>query len=191
MLEHHSPELPRPARRLAAALPSWPLEMVLSRALRSLASRRPELFERLGVHSRCVFVVRPTDLDFAFSVVPHRWQGRVSLVRPETRGDVHIEGPLLSLIGLLDGSLDGDALFFNRVISVTGRTDALLALRNAIEEAELRPSDLLGVGGRAGTFADTTILRAIEALQRMGASKEDSKEDSDLSSVSSTPAGAF
>ncbi|PTW61004.1 putative lipid carrier protein YhbT [Breoghania corrubedonensis] len=167
MLEHQSPELPRPARLLAAALPSWPLEMVLTRALRALADRRPELFERLGVHSRCVFVVRPTDLDFAFSVVPHRWQGRVSVVRPETRGDVHIEGPLLRLLGLLDGSLDGDALFFNRVISVSGRTDALLALRNAIEEAELAPSDLLGVSGRVGRFADAAILRAIQALQGM------------------------
>ncbi|MDJ0929856.1 SCP2 sterol-binding domain-containing protein [Breoghania sp.] len=176
MLEQRMPELPHPARWLAAALLSWPLEMILTRTLHDLAERRPELFERLGDHSRCVFVVRPTDPDFAFFVVPHRWQGKVSLVRPETCGDVHIEGPLLGLLGLLDGTLDGDALFFNRVISVSGRTDALLALRNAIEEVELRPSNLLGVSGRPGEIADMAVLRALEALQRMGEPKDGTAE---------------
>ncbi|WP_321341321.1 lipid carrier [Breoghania sp.] len=190
MLDNQSPELPRPFRRLAAALPSWPLEMVLTRALRSLAERRPELFERLGVHSRCTFIVRPTDLDYAFSVVPHRWQGRVKLVLPETRGDVYIEGPLLSLLGLLDGTLDGDALFFNRVISVRGRTDALLALRNAIEEAELRPSDLLGVSGKAGQYTDAAVLRAIGMLQRIATRSQPSDTNPDTDDIPPHPAGA-
>ncbi|WP_319774102.1 lipid carrier [Breoghania sp.] len=190
MLDNQSPELPRPFRRLAAALPSWPLEMVLTRALRSLAERRPELFERLGVHSRCTFIVRPTDLDYAFSVVPHRWRGGVKLVLPQTRGDVYIEGPLLSLLGLLDGSLDGDALFFNRVISVRGRTDALLALRNAIEEAELRPSDLLGVSGKAGQYADAGVLRAIAMLQRMASRDGAGDATSEPNDLPPHPAGA-
>ncbi len=74
-----------------------------------------------------------------------------------TPSDVVIRGPILLLLGILDGSLDGDALFFHRAISVSGRTEAVVALRNAIEDAELRPSDLLGLRGILARLADSGI----------------------------------
>jgi predicted lipid carrier protein YhbT len=70
------------------------------------------------------------------------------------------------LLGILDGTLDGDALFFHRSISVSGRTEAVVALRNAIEDAELRPSDMLGIGGQLAQIADTGILGALAFARR-------------------------
>jgi predicted lipid carrier protein YhbT len=49
--------------------------------------------------------------------------------------DVRVTGTIAALIGLVDGSCDGDALFFSRDIQVEGDMEAAVALRNAIDEA--------------------------------------------------------
>ncbi|MFC5384543.1 SCP2 domain-containing protein [Aquamicrobium segne] len=161
--------------RLLPAFPGRPLGPLLTQALRSLARRRPETFERLGEFSKARFLIDPSDLPFAFHVVP---DGQAALVRTADRQstadfDVTIRGPILLLLGILDGSLDGDALFFHRAITVSGRTEAVVALRNAIEDAELRPSDLLGLRGAVARFADTGILNGLLLARRFvaGASR--------------------
>ena len=68
----------------------------------------------------------------------------------------------MALLGIVDGTFDGDALFFRRTISITGRTEAIVALRNAIEDAELQPSDLLGLKGMAASIANTAILGGVD-----------------------------
>jgi predicted lipid carrier protein YhbT len=161
--------LPEPIRRFLPAFSGRPLGPLLTQALRSLARRRPEAFERLGEFGKAHFLIDPTDLPFSFHVVP---DGRAALVRPTGKSgappsDVVIRGPLLLLLGILDGSLDGDALFFHRAISVSGRTEAVVALRNAIEDAELRPSDLLGLGGSVARFADSGILGGLSLARQI------------------------
>ena len=37
---------------------------------------------------------------------------------------------------MIDGSLDGDALFFSRDLRVSGDTEAVVALRNALDDFE-------------------------------------------------------
>jgi len=66
--------------------------------------------------------------------------------------------------------LGRDAAFFHRTISVSGRTEAVVALRNAIEDAELRPSDLLGLRGTLARFADAGILGGLGAVRHLAAS---------------------
>lgn len=160
--------LPNPIR-LLPAFPGRLLGPLLTQALRSLARRRPEAFERLGEFSQAHFLIDPTDLPFAFHVVP---DGRNALVSATARSkaapsDVVIRGPILLLLGILDGSLDGDALFFHRAVSVTGRTEAVVALRNAIEDAELQPSDLLGFSGALGRLANSGILGGLSLARQI------------------------
>lgn len=155
--------------RLLPAFPGRPLGPLLTQALRSLARRRPEAFERLGEFSKARFLIDPTDLPFAFHVVP---DGEAATVRATGKSgaaasDVVIRGPILLLLGILDGTLDGDALFFHRAISVSGRTEAVVALRNAIEDAELRPSDLLGLSGAAARLADSGILGGLSLARQI------------------------
>jgi predicted lipid carrier protein YhbT len=40
-------------------------------------------------------------------------------------------------MGLVDGTYDGDALFFSRDIAVDGDIEAVLALRNAVDDASI------------------------------------------------------
>lgn len=157
---------------LVRAMPPFaglPLGPFLTVSLRALARRRPQVFERLGEHRRARYLIDPTDLPFAFCVVP---DGTAAVVRmvfrsSEAPSDVAIRGPILTLLGILEGTLDGDALFFHRAISVTGKTEAVVALRNAIEDAELRPSDLLGLPGAFGRVADAGILGGLDVARRL------------------------
>lgn len=172
MVEHYKGELPYLLRLLVKPAGMLPLGFVLTHAVRDLARRRPALFERLGEYRRSVFFIDPSDLAFAFLMVPDGAVAQISVVskRSPALSDVIVRGPLLSLLGLLDGTFDGDALFFNRAISVSGKTDAVLALRNAIEDADLKPSDFLGLGGRAGPLADSFVLNAVAAARRLAGS---------------------
>lgn len=164
--------LPAFARRMLPPFAGLPLGPFLTLSLRSLARRRPQVFERLGEHRRARYLIDPTDLPFAFCVVPDGTAATVRVVfrNAETPSDVAIRGPILVLLGVLEGALDGDALFFHRAISVTGKTEAVVALRNAIEDAELRPSDLLGLTGVLGKFADAGILGGLDMARRVATS---------------------
>lgn len=162
-------ELPYLMRLLAAPSGMLPLGFLLTRSLRDLARRKPQLFERLGDHRRSSFFIDPADLGYAFLMVPDGRSAQVKMVNKKASGasDVVVRGPLLSLLGLLDGTFDGDALFFSRGISVSGKVDALLALRNAIEDADLKPSDFIGLGGGIGSVADSLVLNAISMARRL------------------------
>ena len=163
--------LPAFARRLPP-FTGLPLGPLLTLSLRALARRRPGLFERLGEHRGAHYLIDPTDLPFAFAVVPDGTASvvRVTGKRDDMASDVTIRGPLLMLLGILDGTLDGDALFFHRTVAVSGRTEAVVALRNAIEDAELRPSDLLGLRGTLARFADAGVLGGLSAVRHFAAS---------------------
>lgn len=163
--------LPAFVRSLSPAFAGLPLGPALTLSLRALARRRPGLFERLGEYSRERFLVDPVDLGFAFVVVPDGERATVRVTGKDGAQacDVVVRGPILSLLALLDGTQDGDALFFNRVISIGGRTEAVLALRNAIEDAELTPSDLIGLSGTPGRLADAGILGGLDLARRFAA----------------------
>lgn len=162
--------LPALAGRLLPRFAALPLGPALTFSLRSLARRRPRLFERLGDHGRARYLVDPVDLGFAFIVVPDGQRLTVHVASKTATASVVVRGPLLALLGLLDGTLDGDALFFNRVIEIGGRTEAVVALRNAIEDAELSPADLLGLSGPLARLANEGITGGLDLARRLAAS---------------------
>lgn len=170
--------LPTFVQRLLPPAAGLPLGPILTLRLRALAKRRPALFERLGEHRRERYFIDPVDLAFAFVVVPDAEQSVVHATRKSEASTcgVTIRGPLLTLLSLLDCTLDGDALFFNRVISISGRTEAVVALRNAIEDAELKPSDLIGITGKLARFTDAGLLGGLEMARRLAASSPERQQ---------------
>jgi predicted lipid carrier protein YhbT len=132
-------------------LPLLPLQFLLARLLRRIATLHPRIFERLGVHAEKRFGIDPIDLPFAFVIEPRPSQPRLSVERalpPHIHAKV--AGPLAALVGLASGDYDGDALFFSRDVNVEGDIEAVVALRNAIDDAEL---DLVDeVLNRSGPF---------------------------------------
>ncbi|MCA0008695.1 MULTISPECIES: SCP2 sterol-binding domain-containing protein [unclassified Mesorhizobium] len=163
------PTLPAVIRHLFPPFAGLPLGPLLTLSLRSMARRQPRLFDRLGEHRTACDFIDPVDLAFAFTVVPDAERSIVRVVRRSeaATSNVQIRGPLLTLLSLLDGTLDGDALFFSRIISISGRTEAVLALRNTIEDAELSPADLLGLRGFLARLANTGILGALSVARQM------------------------
>jgi predicted lipid carrier protein YhbT len=118
-------------------LPLAPLQPILALLLDAVVRRHPLIFERLGEHAGKRFCLDPIDLPFAFILDLQAGRARITAVRaiPENEPGARIAGPFSALIGLADGRFDGDALFFSRDITVEGDIEAIVALRNAMDDA--------------------------------------------------------
>jgi len=127
----------------AAPVPLAPIQPVLAAALGAMRARHPELFGRLARLGGARFRIVPTDLpfDFALDTAP----ARLRAVRRDAPLDAGatVRGPIATLLALLEGGVDGDALFFGRDLAVEGDLEAVVALRNALDGAEIDiPADL-------------------------------------------------
>lgn len=133
------PRFPPVGAWALAPLPLFPLTAMLGRTVRSMVARNPGLFARLGDHANKRFLIDPTDLPFFFLLRPGPDRPRIDALRRSSVPvhDCLIAGPLAALVGMVHGAYDGDALFFSRDIVFEGDTEAALALRNAIDDAEL------------------------------------------------------
>jgi predicted lipid carrier protein YhbT len=131
-----------------AALP-WPLPLlrflplpllqpVLTLIGTQVAKAQPDVFLRLGPHAQKSFIIDPTDLPFVLVLQPRPEAPALNAWRRVNapRGHARIAGSFLNLFDLIDGSLDGDALFFSRKLRVTGDTEAVVALRNALDDVD-------------------------------------------------------
>lgn len=141
------PRAPRAAAAAARLMPRLPLQILLNRLAPRVAERHPGLFRRLGPHAAKTFAIDPTDLPLVFLLTPRPGGAegaapRIDVLRggaeaAHGRADARIAGPLAALIGMVHGAYDGDALFFSRDLVFEGDTEAAVALRNAIDDAEL------------------------------------------------------
>nr|WP_029005884.1 SCP2 sterol-binding domain-containing protein [Azorhizobium doebereinerae] len=158
------PTVPPFLSSLMRPLPLLPLQPVLAVLISRIRRHHPQIFERLGAHADKSFGIDPTDLPFAFVLTPHPNSPAVSAVRALPASlNVRIAGPLAGLIGLVEGDFDGDALFFSRDLRVDGDVEAVLALRNAIDDAEI---DLVGEVVRGLGPLKAPAERALRSLLR-------------------------
>ncbi len=149
---------------LLAPVPLAVIQPILGHIASHVAQARPELFARLGPHARKRFLIDPIDLPFVLILSP-------DVKRPNLRAyrryeipahDAGIAGKFFNLLDMIDGSLDGDALFFTRDLRVTGDTEAVVALRNALDDFE--GSALDSVVGAFGLLAKPAGL-AVSAMR--------------------------
>ena len=139
--------LPPIVAHAAGILPLFPLEMAARHLLTNAMKARPSFASRLGEHAGRIFAIDPVDCPFVFLITPEAGRATMRLARDAATAvyDARIAAPLVVLLGMIDGTYDGDALFFSRDLVIEGDTEAVLALRNAIEDAELDPSTVLGL----------------------------------------------
>ncbi|MDN3721333.1 SCP2 sterol-binding domain-containing protein [Roseibium salinum] len=151
---------------LIAPLPRLPMEALLSRFIRRLVARRPDLLRRLGAVVQVPVAIVPDDLPHAFllSLDPLRSSVRICDKTRISEAQAVVRAPFLVLLGLLDGTYDGDALFFTRDLRIEGRTEYVLALRNTLEEADLNPGEFFGLSGTSARWmnelSDTLLTQA-------------------------------
>lgn len=120
-------------------LPLLPLEIFLQQLTSSIVRRHPDILERIGRIGLLRFGIDPIDVPFVMEIELRDSTANVRVIRSlEGRSlQAQITGTLAALMGLVDGEVDGDALFFSREIVVTGDIAAVLALRNAVDAAEI------------------------------------------------------
>ena len=137
---------------MARPLPPQLLQPVLDAVFAALTRRHPGLFERLSGLNAPVFLIDPIDLPLVFVLDANPHHPRLTAAREsDGRATATIRGPLLKLIDLLEGRVDGDALFFSRALSIQGDTEAVVALRNAVDDADIDlRGDLLASLGPLG-----------------------------------------
>jgi len=123
----------------ARPLPPGLLQPALNSAMATIVRGHPGLFERLSALGTPVYLIDPVDLPLAFILTADADKPSVQAVRSGEGTDVRatIRGPLLTLIDLLEGNIDGDALFFSRDLVIEGDTEAVVALRNAVDGVEV------------------------------------------------------
>ena len=174
MTEASIPRFPRLVDHLVARLPTLPLDLALRRFITSLAERHPSLFSRLDEHAPKTFLIDPIDVSIAFVLRPDPAMPRLEAVKRAPDGaivaayDARIAGPLAALVGMVHGAFDGDALFFSRDIVIEGDTEAVLALRNAVDDAEIDLADeVAAVTGSASKFVAEIFRRAAPMAERM------------------------
>ena len=152
---------------LALPLEATPL-FLIEHAARALFDRllavHPGLFDRLGEHGGKRYAFSPTDLPLHFLVIPAARRLTVSRRASPPEADAALSGPLALLLGLMEGRLDGDALFFARDLTASGDMEAILALRNALDDSAIDlPEDL---GAIAGPLAPVARRLAREIRSR-------------------------
>lgn len=132
------PIFPAVPARLLGAFPFAPMSLSLTLFARKIANSHPGLFRRLGAYDHSLYILDPTDLPFVICLEPNGGTPRVTVSRGlGKKGAARIAGPMAALLGLVHGDFDGDALFFSRDLVIEGDTAAALALRNAVDDAEL------------------------------------------------------
>lgn len=158
--------LPRLANRILEPLPLHPLSLFLARTVRATTRRHSDALARLGVHAHKRFLIDPTDVPFCFLLRPRPRDPRIEVMRRSQAHDwdSRIAGPLAALLGMVHGTFDGDALFFSRDIMVEGDMEALLALRNALDDAEI---DLFEDASRGLGLPAPLVDRALRPIALM------------------------
>lgn len=139
--------------------PTFLVARICHQAMATMHHRYRPVFERIAEQEAFALLISPTDLDLQFYL-------KIDADHPELRPARHgeeetiaaqISGPLPALLELLQGSSDGDALFFSRTLRIEGRTELVVALRNALdgESIDLRSAvaESFGVMGPAAKVA--------------------------------------
>lgn len=116
-----------------------PLQAVLDCVVCGVAVRQAGVFERLGHHAASTYLIDPVNLPVVLVLKPDPQspQLRVCWRKAAPQADCRIAGSFLTLLALVDGRRDGDAVFFSRDLAVSGDIDAVVTLRNALDDLDV------------------------------------------------------
>jgi O2-independent ubiquinone biosynthesis accessory factor UbiT len=147
--------IPLPGSAIISRLACSVVQPILSRVVRRIAERHPSLFARLGPHQRTDFLIDPVDLPFALHLRPDPAALVFRAVPRDAapQAGAVIRGRFMLLLELMDSEEDGDAAFFSRDLEVTGNTEAVVRLRNALDDVDGSIAEetaaMFGAPGRA------------------------------------------
>lgn len=124
--------------RFLPPFPVFIIQPLLNHVVSSVAHRRPELFDRLGDNCQKRYLIDPTNLPFFLLLQPNPQRPKLTAFRRDRKidHDVIISATFRTLLMMIDSQVDSDALFFTRDLKITGDTEAIVALRNALDDMD-------------------------------------------------------
>jgi len=158
----------RPAGGLPFPVPRFMLQPVLHMVVHRVARENPDMFGRLGPWRSSQFLIDPVELPFALLLRPDPDRLMLRAVSRRAPGEhvARISGRFFDLLQLVDAGADGDALFFARGLEVTGNTEAVVCLRNALDDVEGSIAESVAdMFGPPGRMALAVLRRAGERRQ--------------------------
>lgn len=153
MLNKALSEWRRRREQATSTLPLLPMQPILKATIERVIRRCPEVVDRLEGKTDCVFLIDPVNLPFVFLLRVHPAEPMLVACRRASSPDydARIAASVLTLMDLADGKVDGDALFFTRDLVVEGDTEAVVCLRNAMDDQEYsvldEVADCFGIAG--------------------------------------------
>lgn len=131
------------ARAVIGAAPKPALELGAAALLAAMRHNHPQLFSVLDACQRTRVLVELDDPPRRF--VLQYGGGSPSLTVVDKPGEVDadavLKGGLEPMLALLEGRVDGDALFFTRALAVSGDTAAIVTLRNVLDRETISVVD--------------------------------------------------
>ncbi len=167
-----------PSLLLGLALRPVPLALIqpaLDALVAAVRRRHPDLLERVSAYADSGICIDPTDLPFVLLLTLDPARPRLTARRALEPGEASatIRGSLDALIALTDGKVDGDALFFTRKLIIEGDTEIVVALRNAIDGADIDlTEDLAATCGPLAGPVRSLIRVAAGVIGRLGQDME-------------------
>lgn len=159
---------PRWVSRVLALVPPAVMERVARGLAFDIRARHADLLDRLGRHSGAAIFIDPTDLPVGFRLCPSSANILCVISRPCLDWQARIAGPLSALLAMVHGELDGDALFFSRTIVIEGDAEVVLALRNALDNAELDlAGEIAAACGLLAPFVSVAMRYGLPIAERM------------------------
>lgn len=151
-------------------LPLWPLSLAISALMRKLMLAHPQILQRINEYQNHQFDLDITDLPFLLRLHPAQADLRAlrrsaaAAADAADAADARISGTLATFLAMLHGVEDGDTLYFSGALQIEGDTSAVLALRNALDDAEL---DLSHEIATALPFLAPPLRLALAPLERL------------------------
>lgn len=152
-------------KQLVQKFPLFVIQRVMSRCITGIARDNPRIFARLGVHAKKCFLIDPVDAPFVLLLRPNPHKPELLVRRTHTKAwDARISGRFIHLLKLVEARMDGDALFFSRELVIEGDTEAVVCLRNALDDLDSTIIDEAAKQfGKPGYFG-LKCARKLEAL---------------------------
>ncbi len=128
-----------PSILLGLALRPIPIHMIdrlVQKISDDIQQKHTGLFDRLSDIEQASWLIEPLDLPYVFYL--SLGENKL-LIQTYTKSDTlpkaaaHIQASIENLLKMADGQSDGDALFFSRDLRISGSTEAVVALRNAMD----------------------------------------------------------
>ncbi|MBU6475421.1 MAG: SCP2 sterol-binding domain-containing protein [Alphaproteobacteria bacterium] len=113
------------------------IEPFVRRAFCAVLDAHPEIADRLGNYAASRIRIDIRGAPFCMVLQPSKRAAWLYRRGAKVKSEATVSGGFMTLLKLASGDGDGDALFFSRDIGISGDTEAVVALRNALDDSGL------------------------------------------------------